>query len=294
MSELTSIIMISCFEIIFIGKFVSHIWRIFYDNKLSIVLTNLETIHEKLIRLNVVGTINIKINWIYIIGIILNVMYGILQTVRMKNINQNITIHYLVIITVTNTCHSVVFYEHILLILYTKWIVFKINEKIPERGSCLSTYRDLYLDVIECLNDVNKSIYGLSAIVSFIAANISNIIIIIYGRVLFPRGYDQNQIRIIPLIDLLKTTTNILTLYMIGHATEKEINGMSLVLHQRSVIERNPRIKRQIKFFLLRRLHEHFHFKLYGMCHINLRQLLILSNGAIGYLVIQILFKLNK
>eukprot|EP00102_Acyrthosiphon_pisum_P026143 XP_016663353.1 PREDICTED: uncharacterized protein LOC100571686 isoform X2 [Acyrthosiphon pisum] len=267
MSELTSIIMISCFEIIFIGKFVSHIWRIFYDNKLSIVLTNLETIHEKLIRLNVVGTINIKINWIYIIGIILNVMYGILQTVRMKNINQNITIHYLVIITVTNTCHSVVFYEHILLILYTKWIVFKINEKIPERGSCL---------------------------ISFIAANISNIIIIIYGRVLFPRGYDQNQIRIIPLIDLLKTTTNILTLYMIGHATEKEINGMSLVLHQRSVIERNPRIKRQIKFFLLRRLHEHFHFKLYGMCHINLRQLLILSNGAIGYLVIQILFKLNK
>ena len=102
MSELTSIIMISCFELIFIGKFVSHIWRIFYDNKLSIVLTNLETIHEKLIRLNVVGTINIKINWIYIIGIILNVMYGILQTVRMKNINQNITIHYLVTLSSIN------------------------------------------------------------------------------------------------------------------------------------------------------------------------------------------------
>ncbi|CAI6350455.1 unnamed protein product [Macrosiphum euphorbiae] len=81
---------------------------------------------------------------------------------------------------------------------------------------------------------------------------------------------------------------------MIGHTTEKEINRMSLVLHQRSVIERNPRIKRQIKFFLLRRLHEHFHFQLYGMCPINVRQLLILTNSAIGYLVVQILFKLNK
>ncbi|XP_029342260.1 uncharacterized protein LOC115033583 [Acyrthosiphon pisum] len=128
----------------------------------------------------------------------------------------------------------------------TTWIVFKINEKVPERGSSLSTYRDLYLDAIECLNDINKSIHGFPAIVSFIAANVGEIINILYGRILFPRSYDHYRILIIPFIVLLMRITNVLTLYMIGHATEKEINRMSLVLHQRSVIERNPRIKRQV------------------------------------------------
>ncbi|KAL4111931.1 hypothetical protein QTP88_015797 [Uroleucon formosanum] len=61
-SELTSIIIISSFELALIGKFVSQIWRIFFDNQLSTVLTKLEKIHEKLIRLDVVGLMKIKIN----------------------------------------------------------------------------------------------------------------------------------------------------------------------------------------------------------------------------------------
>ncbi|CAI6343349.1 unnamed protein product [Macrosiphum euphorbiae] len=150
----------------------------------------------------------------------------------------------------------------------------------------------MYLKIVECLNDVNKSIHGLTAIVVFIVANVAEIIDLIYCQVLFPREY--KTLLVYPLASSLACAAKVLILYMIGHSTEKEINRMSLVLHQRSVIEKNPRIKRQIKFFLLRRLHEHFHFQLYGMCHINLRQLLILTNSAIGYLVIQILFKLNK
>ncbi|CAI6351127.1 unnamed protein product [Macrosiphum euphorbiae] len=194
--------------------------------------------------------------------------------------------------TVVNTCQIAVFNEYILLILYTRWLVYTINEQIPERRSCLSSFRDMYLEIVECLNDVNKSIHGLTAIVVFIVANVAEIIDLIYCQVLFPREYET--LLVYPLASSLTCATKVLILYMIGHSTEKEINRMSLVLHQRSVIERNPRIKRQIKFFLLRRLHEHFHFQLYGMCHINLRQLLILTNSAIGYLVIQILFKLNK
>ncbi|XP_022169708.1 uncharacterized protein LOC111033322 isoform X2 [Myzus persicae] len=116
----------------------------------------------------------------------------------------------------------------------------------------------MYLEVIECLHQVKSSICGLPGVV-FTVKIVSGIIYDMYSFVLFPR-----------------------------------INRMSDALHQRSVIERNPRIKRQIKFFLLRRLHEHYHFKLYGMCHINLRQLHSLSSKAIGYLVVQILLKLNK
>ncbi|CAI6356817.1 unnamed protein product [Macrosiphum euphorbiae] len=175
-----------------------------------------------------------------------------------------------------------------------KWMIYIINEQIPERKSCLSTFRDMYLEVIECLHQVNRSIYGVPAIVGFIGADVAEIIFTIYGHLLFPRAYINDPHLVFAFIALLMKTVNVIVLYTIGDATEKEVNRMSLVLHQRSLIEKNPRIKRQIKFFLLRRLHEHYHFDLYGMCHVNIRQLFNLSNIAIGYLVIQVLFKLNK
>ncbi|KAL4111930.1 hypothetical protein QTP88_015796 [Uroleucon formosanum] len=241
MSELTSIIMISSFELSLIGKFVSHSWRIFFDDQLSIVLTKLETTHEKMIGLNVVGPIKIKMNWIPIIGVFLNVIGIIVHTIWITNHIQSYNTFDVIRITVSNTCQFVIFYEYILLILYTQWIVYKINDQIPERTSSLSTFRDMYLEVVECLNDINKSIYGWLAIIVFIASNVADIIFIIYNYILFPR----HQLSISPFIILLVRKVNVLTLYKIGHATEKEINRMNLVLHQRSVVEKNPRIKRQ-------------------------------------------------
>ncbi|XP_015363940.1 PREDICTED: uncharacterized protein LOC107161863 [Diuraphis noxia] len=169
-----------------------------------------------------------------------------------------------------------------------------INEQISERRTCLSTFRDMYLEVMECLNELNTSIFGFPVIIACIASNVAEIINAVYRNILFARDYEQGPQPAFAFIRILIKTINILTLYIIGHSTEKEINRMSLVLYQRSLTETNQRIKRQIKFFLLRRLHEHYKFKLYGICHINLRQLLILTNKAIGYLLIQILFQLNK
>jgi len=101
--------------------------------------------------------------------------------------------------------------------------VYKINEQIPEMRSCLSTLRDMYWEVVECLNDVNKSIYGLPAIVVFIAANVAEIIYVIYHIILFPRDYYNDRFHITPLFRLLMKTMNVLTLYMNGHATENEV-----------------------------------------------------------------------
>jgi len=81
MTELTSLILISCFELCFIGRFICKIWRIFFDYSLSTVLTTLETVHEKLIRLNVDGLKKIKnINWISIFIIIANIMVIIIRS----------------------------------------------------------------------------------------------------------------------------------------------------------------------------------------------------------------------
>ncbi|XP_022164773.1 uncharacterized protein LOC111029863, partial [Myzus persicae] len=139
----------------------------------------------------------------------------------------------------------VAFNEYVLLILYIKWMVYVINEQILERRSCLSTFRDMYLEVIECLHQVNRSIFGLPAIVDFIAGNVAGIIIKIYGFILFRRDFINDPYLVFSIIDILTKTVNILILYTIGDITEKEINRMSDVLHRRSVIERNPRIKRQ-------------------------------------------------
>ncbi|XP_060858182.1 uncharacterized protein LOC132935334 [Metopolophium dirhodum] len=250
------------------------------------VLTELESIHEKLIRLNVKGLMKITyyMNWIPMVIMIVNVMVGIITTILWTIRHKHLfDIKEMVIMLVSNICQSFVLFEYILLITYIKWMVYMINEQIPERRCCLSTYRDMYLEVIECLHQVNKSIYGVPAIVVFIASNVAEIIVSIYGSLLFPRDYINDSYLILSSICLLSKIVNILTLYMIGDVTEKEVNRMSFVLHQRSLIERNPRIKRQIKFFLLRRLHEHYYFELYGMCHIIIRQLFSLSNKAIGY-----------
>ncbi|XP_022176348.1 uncharacterized protein LOC111037854 [Myzus persicae] len=202
-----------------------------------------------------------------------------------------------VIGVVSSIYGCVVFYEYILLIIYIKWMVYTINEQIPKNKSTICTFRDLYLEVIECLNDINRTIYGLPAIVSFIAANFGLHIFILFYKFLFTKNSTTEGIKhtiILDILTIIIRAVNIILLYGIGQATVKEINWMSVVLHQRSVIERNPRIKLQIKFFILRRYYEHYHFVLYGIYEIDPRQLLMLANKAFAYLVIQILFKLNK
>lgn len=74
MSETTSIVMISCFELIIVGKFLSIMWRLIWDNQLCMVLSKLETIHERLFRLHVVGPMKVKFNWFFVILIIVNVI----------------------------------------------------------------------------------------------------------------------------------------------------------------------------------------------------------------------------
>ncbi|XP_060872653.1 uncharacterized protein LOC132946625, partial [Metopolophium dirhodum] len=195
----------------------------------------------------------------------------------------------------TNIIECMVFYEYLLLILYIRWLVYIINEQIPQRHSTISIFRDMYLEVTECLNDINRSIYGLPVIWSIIGANVGQVVITLYYGVLFPLSDTTGYVAYYIIITILIKLFNVILLYGIGDATEKEINRMSLVLNQRSLIERNPRIKRQIKFFMLRRLREHYHFKVFGICKVNQIQLLILLNKAVGYFVVQhILFKLNR
>jgi len=72
MFDVTSIVMIFFYETMYIGNVVSKMWRIFFDNQLSLVLTKLEAIHEKLIHMNMVKPMKIKMNKLFITGIIIH------------------------------------------------------------------------------------------------------------------------------------------------------------------------------------------------------------------------------
>jgi hypothetical protein len=98
-----------------------------------------------------------------------------------------------------------------------------INEQILKRRSPISTLRDMYLEVVECLKYINRSIYGLSAVVSFIASNICQIILTLYYHVIFSRNIYIEGEFLYAIISISTRLINIMVLYGIGHATEKEV-----------------------------------------------------------------------
>lgn len=92
MFDITSIVMICFYETAYIGRFLSIMWRLFFDNKLFVVLIKLEGIHDKLIRLNVVRPMKVKMHWLISFGILVHfiaynmrTMYWIIIQFRFSN-----------------------------------------------------------------------------------------------------------------------------------------------------------------------------------------------------------------
>jgi hypothetical protein len=100
-----------------------------------------------------------------------------------------------------------------------------INENVSERKSCFSTHRDMYLEVLECLNDVNRSIYGLPVIVVFISGNFCEIITMVYKYFIFLREFiiEDRYYFVFTITGLFLRTVNLIILYKVGHITEKEV-----------------------------------------------------------------------
>ncbi|KAE9541034.1 hypothetical protein AGLY_004279 [Aphis glycines] len=222
--EFTSLIIIGCYELTIIGPFISILWRVFFDNQLSIILYKLEKMHKKLIRLNLVGLIKTKRNWYLIVGIIVNIIANIITPLLFRiTISSAKTIKILNVVQweYLNAC---AFFEYILLILYILQMLYMINDNILERKSCLSTLKDMYMEIIECLNHVNRSIYGMPVIVGFIAGTIGDIIILLYSNLLFPEDSINDIYHIVlATIELLVKIANLIVLYGIGHFTEQEV-----------------------------------------------------------------------
>lgn len=115
-----------------------------------------------------------------------------------------------------------------------RFIVYTINEQIPQRHSTISTYRDMYLEVTEYFNDINSSIYGLPAIWSFIGSNISHVLIILYYGLIFP-GSENIIFYFDNIIAMSMRLVNVILLFGIGDAIEKEV-FIIFFLHHKAII----------------------------------------------------------
>lgn len=104
-------------------------------------------------------------------------------------------------------------------------MVYIINEQIAKNISTVSTFRDLYLEVLECLNNINRSIFGLPAIVSYIAANVGVIFVQLFYKVIFIENYDTTNVTLVTIdnLTIIIRMINIILVYGIGHAMEKEV-----------------------------------------------------------------------
>jgi len=87
------------------------------------------------------------------------------------------------------------------------------------------------MEILECLSHVNRSIYGIPAIVAFIAGNISDIILMIYSKLIFPEDLINDRYHIVlAVIELLLRITKLIVLYGIGQLTEQEVFKYNIII----------------------------------------------------------------
>lgn len=102
-----------CFQIMYTGKLISNVWRLFFDEQLSMVLTKLEATHEKLIHLNVIRPKKIKKKWLFITGIIVHFIANnakLIKWIILDYFENELSVNDMVI---NNNQHLNLFYRYI-------------------------------------------------------------------------------------------------------------------------------------------------------------------------------------
>lgn len=124
--EINTIIIICCYEIKYISKVLPNVWRLFFDNRLSAVLTKLEATHEKLVHLNVIRPMQIKMNWFFITGTIVHLVASnapFIKWIILRYIRSDLSdIQDLVIIYII---YPVIYLTHLVEIDHFKIVLFK-------------------------------------------------------------------------------------------------------------------------------------------------------------------------
>lgn len=116
------------------------------------------------------------------------------------------------------------YYEYVLLIICVQYILHEINHNICKPNTSIKDLQDMYLNVMNCIEDMNMSIYGIPALINFVFGNISHIVFDIFYFVLFNRVFFLHlTYKYIILIHDFTRTIDIIMLYWICYTTEREV-----------------------------------------------------------------------
>jgi len=130
-----------------------------------------------------------------------------------------------------NVLQCVACYEFVIITLYAKWIMNAINGRIRQKTSSVSIHKNLYAEVLECLNDFNRLIFGVPML-SFMGGQVAEIILNAYYNIIFfdkfkDTIYSRNQY--IEILYLSSKLANLVLLFSVCHTTEKEVNSYTVI-----------------------------------------------------------------
>lgn len=175
-----------------------------------------------------------------------------------------------VIVLVAEIGKNIGYYEYLWLLLCIQKTMFKINEELLKKNrNSVSDFGKLYTNILECIRDLNNSIYGIPVLISFIGGYIADAVIVTYYHILFNGLFMKyKKSPTIAILNVSLKLINICLLFGVCSCTTKQviilyfyfikpkinnlivcvlqINRISLVLQERSLIETDPKVHRQV------------------------------------------------
>lgn len=116
------------------------------------------------------------------------------------------------------------FFEYVLLITFIQITVYKMNNEIQKGTISLRELNSLYKATLDSLEDINRYILGPPVLITIITGYVSYIIYVVYNYILFKGIFINSDVPlIVPIIDVFVKLCNIILLYWLCQATEKEV-----------------------------------------------------------------------
>lgn len=108
--------------------------------------------------------------------------------------------------------------------IYIQWIVYKINKELRKNTTSLNELVNVYMNVLDCLLDLNRSIFGISVLTNIIASNLANIIFATYTQIFIYRETMHMDWKLFfAALFVFVKLLDLFLLYLIAHITEKEV-----------------------------------------------------------------------
>jgi len=116
-------------------------------------------------------------------------------------------------------------YEYHIVIMFIHWSLHKINKELEKSSTPISALLSVHTVAVDCLCDVNRSIFGISILLNCIMRSIAAVVVIIYVKLFIPVNSNvQKWGSTLAVLCVFIKLLNLFALYFLAYITEKEVN----------------------------------------------------------------------